>query len=121
MPNERPVIMYKIENTKRTIIFPLKGMLNSIFPESKINISTINETNIYGIVFPNMISKDLRGEMNISSIEPDSFSLEMVNEVNRVVIMSNNTAIKPGIKKNELFTSGLNKTLVFILRKLFKF
>ena len=62
---------------------------------------------------PIIIAGDFNGEIKIKSIEPDSFSREMLIEVKIAEIIISKIAINPGIKKNALFTSGLNKILVF--------
>ena len=66
------------------------------------------------MVLPMMISGDLSGEINIKSIEPDSFSRAMLREVSSAEIVMMSSATNPGMKKKELFISGLKWMVVFI-------
>ena len=112
MTNERLAIIYRRVNTSSTRRFPLMGTPNQNRANKRIRHPAMRDTKMYGMVFPIIISGDFRGEMKSRSMEPDSFSREMLREVSKADIMTRRVAIRPGMKKKALLSSGLNRTLV---------
>ena len=69
--------------------------------------------NAYGITFPIIISVGSTGVESKSSIEPSSYSLQMVSEVSKIQTIATITAVSPGIANHFEFNSGLNNKRVF--------
>ena len=87
------------EKRNRVSISPLIGSPNQNLLNNRMTDSTEKATKTYAIVFPIMISWDLMGEINMRSIDPDSFSLDILRDVNNAEIIMSRIAIIPGIKK----------------------